>query len=119
MRDLNVSIDDSACSAVIYSSAFAAEVEPALAAARIKPPIRLRVAGEGPNLGDLIAAADTRLDCHPAGSDSECFWLYSSCSTGKPKRAGHRQRDTNRAFQHRQRTEHRQQDRYALKGEVA
>lgn len=92
-KDYQYMIEDSACSAVIYSPEYAAEVEPALAAARAKPAHSLRVTGEAESLTSLLGTAKAQLDYHPAKSDSECFWLYSSGSTGKPKGAVHRQRD--------------------------
>lgn len=91
--DYQYMIEDSACSAVIYSPEFASEVKPALEAARVTPAHTVCVAGEGKTLQSLIQAADAQLDYHPAKADSECFWLYSSGSTGKPKGAVHLQRD--------------------------
>ncbi len=91
--DYQYMIEDSACSAIFYSPEFAAEVEPALTAARIKPTHALLTEGGDQTLANLLPTASTTLDVHPAKATDECFWLYSSGSTGKPKGAVHRHRD--------------------------
>ena len=91
-HDYRFMFEDSGCRAVIYSAAVAGEVEPALAAAGLSE-IGLRVEGEGRTLRALLAAAPTALDRHPATATDDCFWLYSSGSTGNPKGAVHRHRD--------------------------
>ena len=91
--DYQYMIEDSACSAIVYSSVFAGEVEPALSAARIKPAHAICVEGDSDSLNDLLKKANAQMDAHPAKATDECFWLYSSGSTGKPKGAVHRHRD--------------------------
>jgi len=86
-------IQDSACTGLLYSKEFAAEVEPALAAAKPGPAVVLQVQGEGRDLHACIAEASEGLEPVPAAATDPCFWLYSSGSTGKPKGAVHRQRD--------------------------
>ena len=90
--DYQYMIEDSGCAGLVYSSEYAAEVEPALARAAHKPAFVLRTDGDV-GLGDLMASASGALDPAPATVDDDCFWLYSSGSTGRPKGTVHRQRD--------------------------
>ena len=90
--DYQYMIADSACTGLLYSPDYAAEVEPALAPADHKPGFVLCTDGDS-GLGELIAAASDALDPAPATVDDDCFWLYSSGSTGRPKGTVHRQRD--------------------------
>ncbi len=90
--DYQYMIDDSGCSAVLYSPQYASEVEPALAAARHTPTAMVTERGEG-SLQARLREASSRLDPTPASADEDCFWLYSSGSTGRPKGAVHRHRD--------------------------
>jgi benzoate-CoA ligase family protein len=91
--DYRYMIQDSACSAVFWSPEFAAEVEPAVAAARPAPALAIPLKGKERNLEALIAAGSPELQPAPAAATAACFWLYSSGSTGRPKGAVHRHRD--------------------------
>jgi benzoate-CoA ligase family protein len=91
--DYRYMIEDSGCAALVWSPEFAAEVKPALAAARKPPAVALPVDGEDRNLRALLAQGSPRLDAVPSAATAACFWLYSSGSTGRPKGAVHRQRD--------------------------
>ena len=90
--DYEYMIDDSECSALIYSPELEGEVGPALSAASRTPPFVALTEGDG-GLGNMIAAASDALAPHPSDAMSDCFWLYSSGSTGRPKGTDHRQRD--------------------------
>ncbi len=90
--DYQYMIEDSACAGVIYSAEYAAEVEPALAAAAHKPLLVMRTEGAGA-LQERMGRAAVSLDPAPTTAGDECFWLYSSGSTGRPKGAVHRHRD--------------------------
>jgi len=86
-------VEDSGCSALFWSPEFAAEVEPALAAARPGPRVAMPVEKADRCLQALLQDASPDLEAAPAAATAACFWLYSSGSTGKPKGAVHRHRD--------------------------
>jgi benzoate-CoA ligase family protein len=92
-EDYRGMIDDSACSAVAWSREFAAEVEPALAAAGPARRLALPVEGPGRSLAALLPQASPDLAAVPAAATATCFWLFSSGSTGRPKGVVHRHRD--------------------------
>ncbi len=91
--DYRYIVEDSQCTAVVWSPEFAGEVKPALASLRKPPAVAIPVEGSEPNVRALLAAAPGRLDAVPSAATAACFWLYSSGSTGRPKGAVHRQRD--------------------------
>jgi benzoate-CoA ligase family protein len=91
--DYRFIVEDSQCSGVVWSTAFASEVGPALEKARTKPAVALPVDGEGRTVQALLPGASAALEVVPAAATGACFWLYSSGSTGRPKGAVHRHRD--------------------------
>jgi benzoate-CoA ligase family protein len=92
-EDYRYMIEDSQCTAVVWSPEFAGEVGAALAALRRRPAVAFPVEGEGKTLRALMADASPALGAVPSAATAACFWLYSSGSTGRPKGAVHRQRD--------------------------
>ena len=90
--DYRYMIEDSACAGLVYSPEYAAEVEPAVEAARPGPRFSLQTEGANGFLAAQAGAAGA-LDPFPSTPRGECFWLYSSGSTGRPKGTVHRQRD--------------------------
>ncbi|RMH20758.1 MAG: benzoate-CoA ligase family protein [Acidobacteria bacterium] len=87
-EDFRYMIDDSTARAVVFSAAYAGEVESALAAA--KPPAHVLRAEE---IGERFAQERPVLEPLSTRAEDDCFWLYSSGSTGRPKAAVHAHRD--------------------------
>lgn len=85
-------IEDSGAAALIYSPEFASEVEPALRESG--PALRHALGTEGDGgFAALQAREAADFEAVPARAEDDCFWLYSSGSTGQPKAAVHRHRD--------------------------
>ena len=84
--DYRYMIEDSGARALVYSPEFAGEVEPAVATAEHRPAHIVATEGRGKALDALIAAASPTLAAAAAAPEDDCFWLYSSGSTG-PQRA--------------------------------
>ena len=93
-------IDDSAAAAVVYSPEFAGEVELGIAQAAHPPRVALRTEGGGSALETLIGQRAPKFEAVATTADDDCFWLYSSGSTGPPKGAVHRHRDMAVTSQH-------------------
>ncbi len=91
-KDYAYILADSGCKALIYSPEYSLEVQSALEQLE-NLPLCICVEGGKDSLQVLIAQASAELEPVAATADDDCFWLYSSGSTGNPKGAVHRQRD--------------------------
>ena len=86
-------IEDSGAAALAYSPELSDEVLPGVAAALRAPRVVLCTEGVEKSLADLLVGGDPNFEAVSASADDDCFWLYSSGSTGAPKAAVHRHRD--------------------------
>jgi benzoate-CoA ligase family protein len=99
-KDYQFMIEDSACAVLVYSPEFAAEVEPAIDAATHKPDHCLLTEGGEGSFTDRLGMASAELVPAAATPMDDCFWLYSSGTTGNPKGTVHRHRDIPVTAQH-------------------
>ena len=88
-NDYRFVLENSSGAAAVFSPEFAAEVEPALAAADPGPTHKLATTA----FATLMEAAFDQLDAAPATAEDDCFWLYTSGSTGTPKGGVHAHKD--------------------------
>jgi benzoate-CoA ligase family protein len=91
-KDYAYILADSGCRVLIYSPEYTDEVREALAQLE-SPPRSICVEGDGETLQTLISSASGELEAVAASAEDDCFWLYSSGSTGNPKGTVHRHRD--------------------------
>jgi len=93
-------IDDAGAAAIVYSPEFAAEVELGITHAVHPPRVVLLTEGRDSSLECLLDQCEPQFKAVAATAEDDCFWLYSSGSTGPPKAAVHRHRDMVVTSQH-------------------
>jgi benzoate-CoA ligase family protein len=92
--DYKYLVEDSRCAAVVYSSEFAREVEAAVAHSVHRPRHVLSVEpDQSPSMLAMMGDVPGALTAAQASAEDDCFWLYSSGSTDRPKGIVHCHRD--------------------------
>jgi benzoate-CoA ligase family protein len=92
-KDYQYMAIDSDAACVVWSPEFESCIRAALDRMAIQPLHQFPTEGDGKTFASLLANASTDLNPFPASADADCFWLYTSGSTGDPKGAVHAHKD--------------------------
>jgi benzoate-CoA ligase family protein len=87
-QDYRFLIDDSECAGLVYSADLADQLQLGMADAGHAPRLAIPMEGTG-GLVERSAQAGSTLDPAKTAHMDDCFWLYSSGSTGNPKGVVH------------------------------
>lgn len=91
-EDYRFLVDDSECAVLVHSPEFSDSIDTALALDGHSPQQVMSTTGAG-GLEERMRAVSADLDPASTSVDDDCFWLYSSGSTGSPKGVVHGHRD--------------------------
>jgi len=85
VSDFEFIIQHSKCSALFYSREYKPTIEAALAVCSPKPNVVLAIDGDRESLTDVARNVSSNLEAVFARAEDDCFYLYSSGTTGLPK----------------------------------
>ena len=92
-KDYKFIAEDSETACIVWSPEFAKEVIAAIASMATGPQHQIPTEGEFTSLASLMENASSELDPVVTRAQDDCFWLYTSGSTGEPKGAVHAHKD--------------------------
>ena len=99
-KDYAFLLEDSGSAAVVYSPEFSGEVVSALEQLDKQPELTLVTEGESGCFMEKMQSSSSELETIRATATDDCFWLYSSGTTGRPKGTVHSHRDMVVTSQH-------------------
>ncbi len=99
-KDYSYMIENSEASGVLYSPEYSTEIDSALNNSKHKPLVALQTEGEGKTIAPHMINASPNLTPVKTNPEEDCFWLYSSGTTGGPKGVVHSHKDIVITCQH-------------------
>ena len=99
-KDYAYMIENSEAAGILFSPEYSSEVDLALEKSEYKPKITLLTDGSSECLAKQMLTASSNLEAAVTTADEDCFWLYSSGTTGGAKGVIHAHKDMVVTSQH-------------------